>query len=73
MIVRWSNPHTQRKSRSVLLSFYDWAMEAGKSKDNPTRQTRRPKRRPTNVYRLATADTAAMLLATASPRERLAI
>lgn len=70
---RWANPNTQRKARSVLVSFYDWAMEEGIRKDNPARQTRRPKKRPTTVYRLTRAEAAAMLAAATTPRERRAI
>ena len=70
---RWPHPNTQRTSRSVLISFYDWAMEEGIRKDNPARQTRRPKKRPTDVYRLTLAETAAMLLAADPGRERWAI
>jgi site-specific recombinase XerD len=41
---RWPHPNTQRKNRAVLVSFYDWAMEEGYRRDNPARQTRRPRR-----------------------------
>ena len=70
---RWPNPNTQRTSRSVLVSFYDWAMEEGFRKDNPARQTPRPKKRPTDVYRLTREETASMLLATNTQRERWAV
>lgn len=71
---RWSNPNTQRVARAILVSFYDWAMEEGHRKDNPARQTRRPKRRPTNVYRLTRAEAAAMLeTSLGDRRERWAI
>ncbi len=70
---RWPNPNTQRTSRSILVSFYDWAMEEGVRKDNPARQTRRPKKQPTDVYRLTRAEAAAMLLATNTRRERWAV
>lgn len=65
---RWPNPNSQRVARAILVSFYDWAMEEGYRKDNPARQTRRPKRRPTTVYRLTRDEAAAMLRA--SLRER---
>jgi len=67
---RWPNPNTQRVGRAVLVSFYDWAMEEGMRKDNPARQTRRPKKQPTTVYRLTRDEVAAMLLATETRRER---
>jgi len=70
---RWGNPNTQRISRSVLVSFYDWAMEEGYRNDNPARQTRRPKKRPTKKYRLTRSEARAILLATESRRERWAI
>src|SRR4051794_6281649 len=70
---RWSNPNTQRVGRAILVSFYDWAMEEGLRKDNPARQTRRPKKQPTTVYRLTSAEAAAMLLATETRRERWAV
>lgn len=71
---RWANPNSQRVARAILVSFYDWAMEEGLRKDNPARQTRRPKRRPTTVYRLTLAEAAAMLDASLGERrERWAI
>jgi site-specific recombinase XerD len=70
---RWGNPNTQRINRSILVSFYDWAMEEGYRKDNPARQTQTPKKRPTTVYRLTRSEAAAMLLATQTRRERWAI
>ncbi len=48
-------------------------MEEGYRKDNPARQTRRPKRQPTHVYRLTKSEATAMLLAASSRRERWAI
>ena len=59
--------------RAILVSFYDWAMEEGVRKDNPARQTRRPKKQPTAVYRLTRDEVVAMLLATETRRERWAI
>lgn len=72
-LARWPNPNTQRCSRSILVSFYDWAMEEGYRKDNPARQTRRPKKRPTSVYRLNRDEIAGMLAATVDVWERRAI
>jgi site-specific recombinase XerD len=70
---RWAHPNTQRKNRSVLISFFDWSMEEGYRKDNPARQTRRPKRRLAQVYRLTREEVARMLTAATSIRERRVI
>lgn len=70
---RWPNPNSQRVARAIFVSFFDWAMEEGIRKDNPARQTRRPKRQPTSVYRLTRAEAASMLHAANGPRERRAI
>ena len=70
---RWPNPNTQRCSRAVLCVFYDWTMEEGLRKDNPARQTRRPKAQPTSVYRLTATEAAAMLTAAHGGFERRAI
>jgi integrase len=70
---RWQHPNTQRKNRSILVSFYDWCMEEGFRPDNPARQTRRPRQRPTSVYRLTRDEAAAMLDACRTPRERRVI
>jgi hypothetical protein len=37
---RWSHPNTQRRRRSILVSFYDRMVEEGLRLDNPARQTR---------------------------------
>lgn len=70
---RWSHPNSRRKQRSILVSFYDWLVEEGKRKDNPARQTRRPKRRPTSVYRLSSDEAARLLAAATSQLERRAL
>lgn len=72
-LARWPNPNTQRCSRSILVAFYDWSMEEGIRKDNPARQTRRPKRRPTSVYRLTREEIVAMLGSCETKFERRAI
>jgi integrase/recombinase XerC len=73
-LLRWPNPNSQRVARAILVSFYDWAVEEGHLKNNPARQTRRPKRRPTSVYRLTRDEAAAMLEASrGDQRERWAI
>lgn len=69
----WRNPNSQRTARAILVSFYDWTMEEGIRKDNPARQTRRPKRQPTTVYRLTKAEAASMLRAAKTTREKRAI
>jgi site-specific recombinase XerD len=51
-LARWQGANTQRARRAAIVAFFDWAMEEGYRKDNPARQTRRPKKAPTNVYRL---------------------
>lgn len=70
---RWPKPNSQRVCRAILVSFYDWTMEEGIRRDNPARQTRRPKRQPTQVYRLTRDEAANMLAAAITPRERRAI
>jgi integrase len=70
---RWPKPNTHRVNRSILVSFYDWTMEEGLRLDNPARQTPRPKRQPTQVYRLTRDEASGMLAAAATARERRAI
>lgn len=71
---RWPHPNTRRARHAALISFYDWAMEEGHRKDNPARQVRRPKQKPTAVYRLTRSEAAAMLAASLDDRrERWAI
>jgi integrase len=70
---RWTNSNTQRTRRATLVSFYDWAMEEGLRKDNPARQTRRPKAKQTSVYRLTRREAAAMLRAAEGQQERRAV
>src|SRR5579863_7136571 len=70
---RWPHPNTQGTNRSKLVSFYDWAMEEGIRKDNPVRQTRRPRRRAAEGYRLTEEEARSMLLAADGVRERRAI
>jgi integrase/recombinase XerD len=72
-LLRWAHPNTQRTCRAVLVSFYRWTMEEGYRKDNPAEQTRRPRKRPVQVYRLTQDETVRMLLACRSRRERWAI
>jgi integrase/recombinase XerC len=70
---RWPNPNTRRTCRSIIIAFFDFAVEEGWVKYNPARQTRRPKKQPTQPYRLNRAEVAAMLSAAATERERWAI
>lgn len=70
---RWDHPNTQANVRAILVSFYDWAMEEGIRKDNPARQVRRPRKRPTSVYRLTRAEAEAMLDAAQSFQERAVV
>jgi integrase/recombinase XerD len=70
---RWSHPNTRRTCRAHLVSFYRWTMEEGYRKDNPAEQTRRPKKRPPEVYRLTRDEAAQMLRACRGRRERWAV
>lgn len=72
-LTRWGHPNTQRTCRSHLVSFYRWTMEEGYRRDNPAEQTRRPRRRPPQVYRLTQDEAARMLRACHGRRERWAI
>jgi len=70
---RWPHANTQRTSRAVLVSFYRWAVEEGIRPNNPAEQTRRPKKRPTQVYRLTRDEAQAMLAAAEGTLEWRAI
>lgn len=70
---RWQHPNTQRNARAIFVSFFDWTMEEGIRKDNPARQTRRPKRRATTVYRLTREESVALMDAARPGRERWTI
>ncbi len=70
---RWEHPNTQRHARTVFVSFFDWAMEEGIRKDNPARQTRRPKKRPVSVYRMTRGEVVALMHACLTERERRVI
>jgi site-specific recombinase XerD len=72
-LAHWTHPNTQLTNRSALISFYDWCMEEGIRKDNPARQTRRPRRRPVSIYRLTEDESVRMLQAARGARERRAI
>jgi site-specific recombinase XerD len=70
---RWPNANTQGTNRSKLVSFYGWTMEEGLRKANPASQTRRPRRRAADKYRLTEAEVVATLAAARGIRERRAI
>lgn len=70
---RWPYPNTQRNAHSILISFYDWAMEEGIRKDNPARQVRKARKRETTVYRLTRSEVVAMMDACRTARERRVI
>ncbi len=72
-LARWPHPNSRGKQRSIFVSFYDWLVEEGLRPHNPARQTRRPKRRASEIYRLTSEETVAMLGATRDRRERRAI
>lgn len=67
---RWDHPNTQRHARTVMVSFFDWAMEEGIRETNPARQTRRPKKRPSSVYRMTRGEVVALMQACGNERER---
>jgi integrase len=67
---RWSNPNSQSKYRSVLVSFYDWLVEEGLRPHNPARQTPRARRRKPEVNRLTRDEAVAFLQAARGTRER---
>ena len=67
---RWSHPNTQRRKRSMLVSFYDWMVEEGLRPDNPARQVRAPRGREPRIRRLALDETRAVLAAALGRTER---
>lgn len=67
---RWPHPNTQAYNRAVLVSFYRWTVQEGMRPFNPAEQTRPPKRRKANVYRLTRAEAIRMMAACESDRER---
>lgn len=67
---RWRQPNTRSVHRSHLVSFYDWALETGIRKDNPARQTRRPRIRKSQVYRLTRDEVRSFRAAARPGRER---
>jgi site-specific recombinase XerD len=67
---RWSHPNTQRRKRSMLVSFYDWMVEEGLRPENPARQIRAARAREPRVRRLTLAETRALLAAARGRSER---
>ena len=66
---RWQNPNTRSKNRAILISFYDWMVQEGHRPANPARQTKRPRRRQPQRYRLTRDETPRMLDAAQGERE----
>lgn len=74
LLANWPHPNTQRNVRAIYVSFFRWMMEEGYRKDNPAEQTRRPKQRPTSVYRLTLSECVALMDASLdTQRERWAV
>jgi integrase/recombinase XerD len=69
-LAHFEHPNTQRRQRSMLVSFFDWAMEEGHRPDNPARQTRAPKQRKARVHRLTLDETVRFLQTAQGTRER---
>ena len=67
---RWTHPNTQRRMRSMLVSFYDWLVEEGLRSDNPARQIRSPRGRESHVRRLTLEETRRFLAAARGRTER---
>ena len=67
---RWSHPNTQRRKRSMLVSFYDWMVEEGLRPDNPARQIRAARAKEPRVRRLTLEETRALLAAAKGRSER---
>jgi integrase len=67
---RWSHPNTQRRRRSMLVSFYDWMVGEGLRPDNPARQTRAARGREPRVHRLTLEEVRRFLAAARAGSER---
>jgi site-specific recombinase XerD len=67
---RWRHPNTQRRRRSILVSFYDWMIEEGLRPDNPARQTRAARASEPTVHRLTLEETRRFLAAARAGSER---
>jgi site-specific recombinase XerD len=69
-LAHWQHPNPRSKHRSILVSFYDWTIEEDLRPSNPARQTKRPRRRQPQRYRLTRAEAVALLAAARGQRER---
>ena len=69
-LARWAHPNTRSKNRAILVSFYEWCVEEGHRPSNPARQTKRPRRRKPDRYRLTQNETLRVLQAVRGDRER---
>jgi site-specific recombinase XerD len=67
---RWTHPNTQRRMRSMLVSFYDWMVEEGRRSENPARQTRAARGREPHVHRMTLDETRRFLAAARGRTER---
>src|SRR4029077_21268383 len=65
---RWDHPNTQRHAHAVLRAFYDWAMEEDVRRDNPARQVRKARARPTHIQRLTRTEIVALMDASMDDR-----
>jgi site-specific recombinase XerD len=67
---RWTHPNTQRRMRSMLVSFYDWMVEEALRAENPARQTRAARGRNPSVNRMTLEETQRFLAAARGRIER---
>jgi site-specific recombinase XerD len=67
---RWTHPNTQRRMRSMLVSFYDWLVEEGLRPDNRARQIRSPRGRESHVRTLTLEEVRRFLAAARGRTER---
>jgi hypothetical protein len=65
-----AHPNTQRRRRSMLVSFDDWMVEEGLRPDNPARQTRAARESEPTVHRLTLEETRRFLAAARAGSER---
>jgi len=72
-LARWPHPNTQAYNRAVLVSFYRWMVQEGKRSNNPAEQTRPPRRRKPDTYRLTRSEVVRLMAAAQSRRERRVI
>jgi len=73
-LAHWPHPNTQRNAHAVLRAFYDWCMEEGVRSDNPARQVRKARARPTQIQRLTRGEVVRLMDASMRDRrERRAI